>query len=313
MPGYRYLDPAAVGRVKNLPLVARKVVQGFVAGLHRSPYKGFSVEFAEHREYTPGDNLRHLDWKVLGRTDRLYIKLYEEETNMRVQLILDASSSMNFSSEGHLPKCEYGAFLCATLAYLAARQQDAVGLTIFSDRVDLHMPARSGPRHVGELLRQLERFCGRDRLPVDGASRRTRIADTLHRLAFRLKRRCLVVLVSDLLDDEGDEAVVRALYHFRHRQHETILFHVLDPAELEFPYEEMAVFVDLETQERLQADPAYVREHYLQLVNEFLQYHRARAHELGADYVLARTDTPFDVMLARYLRARRDAVVRGRT
>lgn len=312
MPGYRFLDPAAVGRVKNLPLVARKVVQGFISGLHRSPYKGFSVEFAEHREYVPGDNLRHLDWKVLGRTDRLYVKLYEEETNMRVQLILDASSSMNFSSEGHLPKCEYGAFLCGTLAYLAARQQDAVGLTIFSDAVDLHMPARSGPRHVGELLRQLERFCRRDQLPVDGQPKGTRIADTLHKLAFRLRRRCLVVLVSDLIDDEGDEAVIRALYHFRHRQHETIVFHTLDPAEIELPFDEMTVFVDMETQERLQADPSYLRPYYVEAVEQFLAYHRSKARELGADYVLARTDTPFDVLLARYLRSRRDAALRGR-
>ncbi len=310
--GYRFLEPTAVARVRNLSLAARKVVQGFIAGLHRSPYRGFSVEFAEHREYCPGDNLRYLDWKVLGRTDRLYIKLFEEETNMRVQLLLDASGSMDFSSAGRLPKVEYAAYLCGMLAYLASRQQDAVGMTIFDERVRLNMPARSGPRHIGELLRQLERWCARDQILPEHRPRRTQIAETLHRIAFQLRRRCLVVLVSDLLDEAGDEAIARALYHFKHRQHEMLLFHVLDPAEIEFPFRETALFVDLETQERLQVDPTYVRDEYRRAVEEFLAFHRRKARELAADYVLARTDIPYDVMLARYLRARRDALVRGR-
>ncbi len=310
--GYRFLEPTAVARVRNLSLAARKVVQGFIAGLHRSPYRGFSVEFAEHREYCPGDNLRYLDWKVLGRTDRLYIKLFEEETNMRVQLLLDVSGSMDFSSAGRLPKAEYAAYLCGVLSYLASRQQDAIGLTVFDHRIRLNMPARSGPRHVGELLRQLERFCARDQIVSDAQPRRTEIAETLHRIAFQLRRRCLVVLVSDLLDEAGDEAVTRALYHFKHRQHEMLVFHVLDPAEIEFPFRETAMFVDLETQEQIQVDPAYVRDEYRRAVDAFIEFHRRKAHELGADYVLARTDVPYDVMLAHYLRARRDALTRGR-
>ena len=311
--GYRFLEPTAVARVRNLALAARKVVQGFIAGLHRSPYRGFSIEFAEHREYCPGDNLRYLDWKVLARTDRLYIKLFEEETNMRVQLLLDVSGSMDYSSEGRLPKVEYAAYLGAVLAYLASRQQDAVGLTVFDHRIRLRMPARSGPRHIGELLRQLERYCARDRVVTDGRPRRTQIAESLHKIAFQLKRRSLVVLISDLMDDAGDQAISRALYHFKHRQHEVILFHVMDPFEIEFPFRETALFVDLETNERLQVDPAYVRAAYLEAVEGFLRYHRDKARELGADYVLARTDVPYDVMLARYLRARRDALLRGRS
>ena len=229
--GYRFLEPAALARVKNLAMVARGVVEGFITGLHASPYKGFSVEFAEHRKYSPGDNPRHLDWRVLGRTDRLYIKQYEEETNLRCHILLDASGSMGYGLGQGVTKLQYGSYLTAVLAYLMLRQQDAVGLTTFDTKVRLEMPARSSPRHFDEMMHQLEAV---------RPGKTTDLGATLHRLADRFKRRCLIVLISDLYGDP--EAVEQALHHLHHKRHEVIVFHVLDKAEIDFPFREVASF-----------------------------------------------------------------------
>ncbi len=187
--GYRFLEPQALARVKNLSVVARGVVEGFISGLHSSPYKGFSAEFAEHREYTAGDDPRRIDYRMLGRTDRLYVKQYEEETNMRVQILLDTSGSMGYGFDGNLSKLQYGCYLTAVLSYLMTRQQDAVGLTTFDTAVRLDMPARSSPRHFHEMMQRLEAI-----VPAG----ETDVAETLHALANRFKRRGLIVLVSDL-------------------------------------------------------------------------------------------------------------------
>jgi uncharacterized protein (DUF58 family) len=291
--GYRFLEPSALARVKNLSVVARGVVEGFVSGLHSSPYKGFSAEFAEHRKYTVGDDPRHLDYRMLARTDRLYIKQYEEETNMRVQILLDTSGSMGYSHDGRLTKLQYGCYLTAVLAYLMTRQQDVVGLTTFGAKIELDMPAGSSPRHFSEMMRQLEAIA---------PSGETKIADTLHKLANRSKRRCLVVLISDLYDDP--EAVIRALHHFRHRRHEVILFHVLDKAELEFPFRETIAFHDQETGERIQIDPAYVRDEYLAQIKAFCDGYRRACAEAQIDYVATDTSTPYDAMLTRYIAKR---------
>ncbi len=299
--GYRYLDPAALARLKNLSMVARGVVEGFISGLHSSPYKGFSVEFAEHREYTRGDNLRFLDWRMLGRTDRLYIKQYEEETNLKAQIILDTSGSMLYRHGDSLTKLEYSAYLTAILALLMTRQQDAVGLTAFDERVHMDMPARTSPRHFGEMMRQLEGICEqrRDHDPSSTKGAATKISDTLHRLAERFKRRCLIILISDLYDDP--EEVIRALHHFRHRRHEVILFHVFDQAEIEFPFRENTRFVDMETGERLQVDPSFVREEYRQQIHDFIEFYRANCAECQIDYVMTHTSIAYDLMLSRYL------------
>jgi len=291
--GYRFLEPEALARVKNLALVARGVVEGSISGLHASPYKGFSVEFAEHREYTPGDDPRHLDYKMLARTERLYVKQYEEETNMRVQIILDASGSMGYRYETKITKFEYSAYLTAVLAYLMTRQQDLVGLTAFDTDVRLDMPTRSSPRHFNEMMHQLEAL---------QPSGETDLARTLHKLANRFKKRCLIVLISDLYDDP--EEVIRALHHFRHRRHEVIVFHVLDKAEIDFPFRETVAFYDLETNERIQVDPAYVRDVYLEQMEEFIAGYRRACAESYIDYVLVDTTTPYDLMLSRYLSRR---------
>jgi len=293
--GYRYLEPQALARVKNLSVVARGVVEGAISGLHASPYKGFSVEFAEHREYTAGDDPRHIDYRMLARTERLYIKQYEEETNMRVQILLDTSGSMGYSHTGEFSKLQYASYLTAVLSYLMTRQQDQVGLTTFDTEVRLDMPARSSPRHFNDMMRRLEE--------VEPGGE-TDVAETLHRLANRFKKRCLIVLVSDLYDEQ--EEVVRALHHFRHRRHEVIVFHVFDEAELKFPFREVISFYDLETNERLQIDPAYVRDAYLEQIDLFIEGYRRACSEMQIDYVMTDTSTPYDFMLSRYL-AKRNA------
>jgi uncharacterized protein (DUF58 family) len=291
--GYRFLEPAALSRVKNLALVARGVVEGFISGLHSSPYKGFSSEFAEHRKYSAGDNPRHLDWRVLGRTDRLYIKQYEEETNLRAQILLDTSASMAYAHTAGLSKFEYGAFLTAVLAQLMIRQQDAVGLTTFDSRVRLDMPAHSSPRHFDEMMHQLEAI---------RPGQTTSLGTTLNALADRFKRRCLIVLISDLYGDP--QAVERAMHHFRHQKHEVIVFHVFDKAEIEFPFRELSTFTDMETGAELQIDPAYVRDDYCKRVAEFIDSYRSICANCQIDYVMTDTSVAYDFMLSRYLARR---------
>ena len=291
--GYRFLEPSALARVKNLALVARGVVEGFISGLHASPYKGFSVEFAEHREYTAGDDPRHLDYKMLARTDRLYVKQYEEETNMRVQILLDTSGSMGYRHEARITKLEYASYLTAILAYLMTRQQDSVGLSGFDTEVRLDMPPRGSPRHFNEMMRLLEGI---------KPGRETDVAETLHRLANRFKRRCLIVLVSDLYDEP--EEVLRALCHFRHRRHEVIVFHVLDKAEIDFPFRDTVAFHDLETNERIQVEPAYIRDVYLDEVERFIETYRRGCADANIDYVMCDTATPYDFVLSRYIAKR---------
>ncbi|MCL4193046.1 MAG: DUF58 domain-containing protein [Thermoguttaceae bacterium] len=291
--GYRYLEPEALARVKNLSMVARGVVEGSISGMHASPYKGFSVEFAEHREYTAGDDPRHLDYKMLARTDRLYIKQYEEETNMRVQIVLDTSGSMGYAYDSKITKLDYGCYLTAVLSYLMTRQQDSVGLITFDSDVRLDMPTRSSPRHFNEMMRRLE---------ATTPGEETNIAEVLHRLANRFKKRCLIVLISDLYDEP--EEVMRALHHFRHRKHEVIVFHVLDKSEVEFPFRDVISFHDLETNERIQIDPAYVRDVYLEQVEQFIETYRRSCAESHIDYVLTDTSVPYDFMLSKYLAKR---------
>jgi len=303
---YRYIEPEAVAKLGRLNIVARAVVEGFITGLHRSPYHGFSVEFSDHRKYVPGDNLRDLDWKTLARTDRYYIKQYEEETNLRCTILLDASASMGFGG-GELTKLEYGCYMAASLAYMMVRQQDSVGLVVFDKNVREFLPPRSSTPHLNLLLQSLEDI---------GPGELTDLAETFHNLAQRIKRRGLIVIISDLYhgpekNREGEfEAVprdvIRALSHFRHKRHEVLLFHVMDPAELELPFRRLSDFVDLETGERVQVDPRYAREEYVRLVNEeFIGGYRRECVTQNIDYVQVDTSMPYDLMLQRYLSKRK--------
>jgi uncharacterized protein (DUF58 family) len=282
-----------VARLQNFTLIARTVVEGFISGLHRSPFQGFSVEFSEHREYSPGDDLRYLDWRALGRSDRYFIKRFEEETNLKAHLLLDASASMGYGS-GRVSKLEYACYLAASLAYLMIRQQDSVGLVVFDEKVREFLPPRSSTLHLNLLLRTLEKV---------SAGGITNVSETFHRLAENIKRRGLIVIVSDLFDEP--RAVMRGLRHFRHKKHEVIIFHVLDRAEIDFPFQRLANFIDLETRQRLQVDPRYLRDDYRRQIEDFIADYKRDCSESLVEYVPTHTSVPFDFLLASYLTKRK--------
>jgi len=291
---YLYFQPDRVAKFANLNLVARHVVEGFISGLHRSPHRGFSVEFSEHREYSPGDDLRHLDWVAWGRTDRYYVKQYEQETNLRSYVLLDVSGSMNYRYAGSITKFQYGCYLAACLAYLMCRQQDTVGMIAFDDAIRLHLPPASTPAHLDRLFTGLERL-------VPG--QRTAIATTFHELAERIAKRGLIVIVSDLYDDPDE--VLRALQHFCYKKHQLILFHVFDQAELDFPFKRITNFVDMEDGRRLQVDPRLVRESYRNELTAFVERYRKECSDRNIEYVVTSTAEPYDRMLLDYLARRR--------
>ena len=268
------------------------MVEGFLTGLHRSPYHGFSVEFAEHRQYMPGDPLRHLDWKVLAKSDRKYLKQYEEETNLRATLLIDTSASMSYSSHG-LSKLDYARQLAASLAYLMLRQKDAVGMFAFASGRGELIPPRSTPSHLRQLLVLLERL---------EAAGGTDFASSLHALAERVKQRGLIIILSDLLDDP--ERIAGAIHHFRHRKHEVLIFHVLDPQELTFQFEREATYIDLESGERVTTRPQELRGDYRARVRGWMDRIREFCIEKQADYVSVTTDTPYDRALLEYLSKR---------
>ena len=292
--GRRLLDPAVVARLAHLDVRARLVVEGFIAGMHRSPFHGFSVEFAEHRPYMPGDPLKNLDWKVWARSDRYLVKQYTEETNLRCHLLLDLSGSMGFKSpRAAMSKLEYAQSLCAALAYLMLQQQDAVGTLLFADRPLRYVPARAVRSHLDVLLKTLA-----SAQPAG----RTRLGPALHELAERIKRRGLIVLCSDLMDQPAE--VLRGLQHFRHRHHEVVVFHILDPDEIDFPYTDTATFVDMETEAQLTTEPWEIARRYREHLKAWSEQYARSCRENRIDYVRIDTRTPFDQALLAYLEKR---------
>ena len=303
LPAYmRLLDPEALGKIHRLELVARGIVEGFISGRHRSPYRGFSVEFAEHREYSPGDNLRDLDWRVYGKTDRYFIKQYMEETNLRGVILLDASGSMKYTGDEaathrdrRLSKFEYAQYLAASLTHLMINQQDAVGLVTFDTKVRRYLPARSRTNYLRTLLEEIS-----DTRPGD----ETNMSPIFHDIAERVHRRGLIIIVSDLFDDP--EEILKALHHFRFRKHEVIVFHVMAEEELTFPFEKWSLFRDMENIEsKLELDPRAVRAAYLDEVRRFVTTIEKGCGQMTIDYVPVSTKRPFDVALTSYLAHRR--------
>jgi uncharacterized protein (DUF58 family) len=292
-----FLDPAVVARLGTLELKARTIVEGFLSGLHRSPFKGFSVEFAEYRQYIPGDDLSTIDWKVYARSDRYYVKKFEEETNLDCHLLLDVSGSMAYGSHHPLSKFEYGACLAASLAYLMNRQRDAVGLTAFDEEIVSMLPASSRPGHLRSVLVTLDRL---------KTGHRTDVSKPLHRLAESVTKRGMVVLISDLLDDPGE--VIRGLKHFQFRGVDVIVFHVLDPDEIEFPFEVATRFEDLETSEEVLAVPGAVRADYQKAMNGLIDRYRRELGASGIDYELLSTKHPLELALLSYLSTRARAL-----
>jgi len=299
----QYLDPAVLSRLKNMELRARLIVEGFITGLHRSPYHGFSVEFAEHRPYNPGDELRHIDWKVYGKTDRFYVKQYEEETNLRHYVVLDTSPSMRYRYRAPLTKLEYGAYLAAALHFLMLRQRDATGLIAFDERVHTLIPPKSKPGYLHTLLTHLERLVRLE----DAETRRTAVAPVLHEVAERIHRRSLVVLITDLFDNRSaHDELLRGLRHLRHRGHEVLVFHVLEGAterRFELPDRPLRLF-DVETGEEMTLHPAQFRDAYVRAVQAFTEQFRRRCLEHRIDFIELDTAQPYDTALLAYLNKR---------
>ncbi len=291
--GYkRFLLPEVIAKIRGLDLKARLVCEGFLTGLHKSPFKGFSVEFSEYRPYIPGDDLRRIDWKVYGRTDRFYVREYEAETNLRAYLLLDASGSMAYASKG-ISKFEYASYLGASLAYLLLKQRDSVGLLTFTTKMESFIPPSQSPAHLYNILKVL------DNQKTGGE---TNLAETFHQLAQRIKRRGLIIILSDLFDDK--EKVLSAIRLFRYKKHEVLVFQILDKEEKEFSFSEPAVFKDLETEKEITLDPRVLRKDYQSLFARFVLYYKRSLAEANVDYNLIFTDMPFDRALFAYLEKR---------
>ena len=289
----RFLDPAVIARLGSMELKARTIVEGFLSGLHRSPYKGFSVEFAEYRQYLPGDDLSTLDWKVYARSDRHYVKKFEEETNLECHLLLDVSASMAYRGGAAMSKLEYGSVLAASLAYLMSRQRDATGLIQFDDRIGARVPASARPGHLHALLLALDRI-------APGA--KSNVGRPLHQLAEALTKRSLAVLISDLFDDP--DRIVSGLKHLRFRGTDVIVFQVLDPHELTFPFRGAARFTDVESADAVIADSARVRDGYLDALKSLRERYERELRSQGIDFLTLDTSKPLDFALLAYLDAR---------
>lgn len=319
--GRTFLDPTILARIGNLELIAKFVVEGFISGLHKSPYHGFSVEFSQYRQYMPGDDPKHIDWKAYARTDRYYIKQFEEETNLNCYLLLDTSESMahpvddeqtnDAATEGDgagapsLSKLRYSSFLIASLAYFMAKQRDAVGFAYFDDALRQYLPARSSTSHLHSILLTLETL---------ETTKNTRMGTPLHQIAERLTKRGLVLFISDLYD-ENHEEVIAGLEHLRYEGHEVIVFHVLAQQELEFTNfetgrssEALIRFIDSENDAEIITTPQAIQESYLSNFNDFLDTYRLALRQADIDYNIITTATPIDLALASYL-AKRQGVL----
>ena len=292
-----YLDPITLAKVGSLELQARLIVEGYLSGMHKSPYHGFSVEFAQHREYVPGDDLKHLDWKVYSRTGRFYLKQYDAETNLSLWLLVDSSESMQYGSGPTRPdgrplvsKYDYASMSAASLAYLALHQQDSAGLAVYDNQVRHFVRPSSQGGHLKSVVNVLNKGAGRER---------TSLAPILHDLAERIPRRGIIVLLSDLFDEVPD--ILTGLKHLRHKRHEVVVMHVMDPAELEFPFQDPTLFRGLEQLPELLTDPRSLRDGYLEQVNAFIGELQQGCLNQDIDYVQLRTDHSLGIALSGYL------------
>jgi uncharacterized protein (DUF58 family) len=285
----RFLDPDTLRNLQHLEIRSRARVEGTMTGSHRSPYKGLSTEFADHRQYVKGDDLRHLDWKVYARSERYYIKRYEENTNMKVYCLVDCSKSMAYRSNG-VSKYDYACHLAAGLAYVVVKQTDSAGLVLFGERIENYFPPRSSLTHLRTMLDALTNTA-----PEGGSN----TAVALHGMAEMIKRRGLIVIISDLLDDP--EAVIKGLAHFKQKRHDVIVFHVLDNDELNFPFEKVATFRDMENGERVRVAPKDLKDDYAEEMESFINQYKRACFENNIDYVTVNTQTPHATLLSAYL------------
>jgi uncharacterized protein (DUF58 family) len=287
-----YLKPEILSKINSLELKAKLVVEGFITGLHKSPFHGFSVEFSQHRPYNPGDSLRFVDWKVLARTDRFYIKQYEEETNLKAFILLDVSKSMAYASNS-VSKLTYGKYLAAALSYLMLQQRDAVGMVLFDSHIRKLLPPRSAKSYIQPVIQELDKIqLGED----------TNISEILHIMAERIRRKGLIILISDLIDDP--DKIISGLRHFRHNKHEVLVFHLLDPEEINFNFKGDVIFEDLESGEKILTTPWYIKQHYVEMIDELIKQFRFNCRANLIDYQLLKTNYTLDIALMEYLTKR---------
>ncbi len=286
----KYLDPRTLAKVRSLELKARLIVEGYLSGQHKSPYHGFSVEFAQHREYVPGDDIKHLDWKVWGRTGRVCIKQYEEETNLVCWIMLDASESMKYGSIDGMSKYDYACMSAAALAYMVLHQADAVGFVTFDSQVRSFMKPSSQMSQLKEMVHIMNRGVGKEK---------SNMAPLFHDMAERIKRRSIIFLISDMFEDV--EPILSGMKHLRHKRHEVVLWHTLDGHELTFPFQESTLFRGLEQYPDLLTDPRALRNAYLEQFEGFISQLRRGCRDQNVDYVQLRTDTPLSVAMSSYL------------
>jgi uncharacterized protein (DUF58 family) len=290
LPGARFVDPKVLSRIGNLELLARTVVEGFINGMHRAPYFGASIDFAEHRGYVAGDDIRRVDWRLFARTDRYYVKQYEADTNTNLSVLLDISRSMKFGSKG-IAKLDYGCYIGACLAYLAQRQRDRVGAITFDNDIVTHIPPSA--KHFNVVLHTLDRA---------KATRPGHLSEPLKLMAEHFKRRGILLLISDFYDEPDD--ILEAIKPLRFLGNDLIVFHILDPREVDFAFEEASTFEDLETTDQMPVVPQSFREQYRQMINEHIETLRARFSEQRIDYALLNTAEPLDRALFSYLNSR---------
>jgi uncharacterized protein (DUF58 family) len=288
-----YLNPSTISKLNSLELKARMVVEGFMVGLHKSPYHGFSVEFSQHRPYMQGDDLKNVDWKVFGKTERYFIKQYEEETNLKSHIILDTSRSMEYKSGDNISKLNYSVILAAALTYLMIKQQDAVGLALYSEKINKLLPPKSSRTYLQEILKQLSSATAADK---------TNTASSLSEIAQKIKRRGLVIIISDFFDDV--ETVIKSLKSFSYKKNEVIVFQILDPVERSFSFGKDAIFKDMETLEEMTTQPFQIQKAYKEAMEEFTGRIKRECLNANFDYNLIDTSMPFDTALYTYIQKR---------
>lgn len=288
-----FLNPAIISKLNTLELKARMVVEGFMVGLHKSPYHGFSVEFSQHRPYMQGDDLKNVDWKVYGKTEKYYIKQYEEETNLKSHIILDTSRSMDFKSESNISKLNYAIILAAALSYLMIKQQDAVGLVLYAERIHKLLPPKASRTYLQEILKQLSSLSAADK---------TNTSSSLGEIAEKIRRRGLVIIISDFFDDI--DTVIKSLKKFSYKKNEVIVFQILDPLEKSFAFGRDAIFKDMETLEEMTTQPFQIQKAYREAMEEFTGKIKRECLNANFDYNLIDTSTPFDTALYTYIQKR---------
>ncbi len=290
----KFLDPELVSKLDTLELKARKVVEGFMVGLHKSPYHGFSVEFSEHRAYNQGDPIRNIDWKVFAKREKYYIKQFEEETNLISHINIDISASMGYKHSGSVTKLEYGTVLAASLAYIMLKQQDSVGLSFYSDKIDEYLPPKSNKVYLKTLLTALGSL---------SAGNKTETGESLNLVAEKISKRGLVIIISDFFD--SPDSIMKALKHFRYKKNEVIVFQILDPIEKSFAFGGDSVFVDMETAEEINTNPAQVQKAYQKAMGDFLTQIKTECRNYGIEYNLIETTTPYDKAILSYYQKRK--------